>query len=224
MENKKTLTPRCVGFVMDGNRRFAREQNQPVFFGHVAGKEKFIEVANWVVEAGIPHGVFYVFSTENWKRSSEEVEQLLSLMLLDLQGRVKAKIKVIGQINDLPKAVQENITKHELASLEKGYETTIWLAISYGGRAEILEAVNQAVAKGVPVTEEEFSKLMWSGEMPDPDLIIRTGGERRLSNFLPWQSIYSELFFTDTYWPAFSREEFSHILADYSKRERRMGQ
>lgn len=97
------------------------------------------------------------------------------------------------------------------------------MALSYGGRAEILAAVNEAITKGVPVTEEEFSKLMWGSEMPDPDLIIRTGGEKRLSNFLPWQSIYSELFFIDTYWPAFSQEEFTNILVSYAKRERRIG-
>ncbi len=222
MESKKL--PTCVGFIMDGNRRFARAKNQQEAFGHVAGKEKFIEVASWVVEAGIPHAVFYAFSTENWKRSPEEVEQLLSLMLLDLRDRVKAKIKVIGQISDLPKAVQENITRHEEASLEKYNKTTIWVALSYGGRAEILTAVNDAIVKGEPVNEEQFSKLMLSANMPNPDLIVRTGGEHRLSNFLTWQSIYSELFFIDTYWPAFSREEFLHVLADYSKRERRIGQ
>jgi undecaprenyl diphosphate synthase len=222
MENKKL--PTCVGFIMDGNRRFAREKKQPEVVGHVAGKEKFIEVATWVVKAGIPHAVFYAFSTENWKRSPEEVEQLLSLMLLDLTNRVKAKIKVIGQVSDLPKAVQENIARHEKAGLSCNYKTTIWIALSYGGRAEILTAVNEAIEKGVPVKEEEFSKLMWSSEMPDPDLIIRTGGEQRLSNFLPWQSIYSELFFIDTFWPAFSQEEFVRILAQYSKRERRIGQ
>lgn len=224
MENRKLITPTCVGFIMDGNRRFAREQNLPEVAGHVAGKEKFTEVANWVVEAGIPHAVFYAFSTENWKRSPEEVEQLINLMLLDLRDRVKAKIKIIGKVSDLPHAVQENIARHEVFSLEKDYQTTIWIALSYGGRPEILAAVNEAVANGSPITEEEFSMLMWSNGMPDPDLIIRTGGEHRLSGFLTWQSIYSELFFCDTYWPAFSKEEFLHILKDYSKRERRIGQ
>ena len=123
MENKKL--PACVGFIMDGNRRFAALQNQPTLRGHIAGKEKFIEVATWVAEAGIPHAVFYTFSTENWKRSEEEVEQLLGLMLLDHTDRVKAKIKVIGQVRDLPQAVQENIARHEAVSLEKNYETTI---------------------------------------------------------------------------------------------------
>ena len=222
MENKEL--PVCVGFIMDGNRRFAALQNQPDIFGHIAGKEKFIEVADFVVEAGIPHAVFYAFSTENWKRTPKEVEQLLDLMLNDLRDRVKAKIKVIGQISDLPQAVQENITRHEEASLEVNYATTIWVALSYGGRAEILAAVNEAIASGKPVSEEQFSRLLWGSEMPDPDLIIRTGGEKRLSNFLPWQSIYSELFFSDTYWPAFSKEDFLHILADYSRRERRSGQ
>lgn len=222
MENKKL--PTCVGFIMDGNRRFARERNEPEAFGHIAGKEKFIEVGNWVVEAGIPHAVFYAFSTENWKRSPQELEQLLSLMLLDLRDRVKAKIKVIGQITDLPKTVQENIARHEEVSQGKDYQTTIWVALSYGGRAEILAGVNESIAKGKSVTEEQFSDFLWLAKMPNPDLIIRTGGEHRLSNFLPWQSIYSELFFIDTYWPAFSQEEFLHIINEYSKRERRIGQ
>lgn len=222
--NEKLLMPSCVGFIMDGNRRFAKEQGEETLVGHLAGKDKLTEVVDWVMEANIPHAVFYAFSTENWKRSSEEVEYLLELLMSESNlVNKKARLKVIGDISRFPKRVQERLTKHEIETTNKEYEATVWLALSYGGRAEIVEAVNLAVKKSEAVTEESFAKLLQTKEMPDPDLIIRTGGEQRLSNFLPWQSVYSELFFTDTYWPAFTKAEFQRILSEYGKRDRRLG-
>lgn len=208
---------------MDGNRRFAKSTGESVLDGHLAGKDKFLEVVEWVTEAKIEQAVFYVFSTENWKRSEAEVGQLLELMLLDLRGKLAVKIKVIGQLSALPLLVQENIARHELANLTTESETTVYLALAYGGRDEIMAAVNQAIVNGKAVDEAEFKTLLWSSAMADPDLIIRTGGEERLSNFLPWQSIYSELFFSKTLWPAFTKVEFQRILSDYAIRDRRIG-
>jgi undecaprenyl diphosphate synthase len=221
--------PKCVGFIMDGNRRFAKAQGKDTFEGHVAGKEKLLEVVEWIVEAKIPHAVFYAFSTENWQRMKNEVAGLLQLLSealkespLVLKDR-KIAVKIIGQDRDFPKELLDRIKALEKQNLTSTPETIIWVAFSYGGRAEIISAVNTAILKGETVDEEKFSRLLWSVGMPDPDLIIRTGGEVRLSNFLPWQSIYSELFFTKTYWPAFTKTEFQRILNDYAERERRIG-
>lgn len=214
--------PECVGFIMDGNRRFAKEKGEETLLGHLAGKEKFSEVVDWLVEVNIPHAVFYAFSTENWQRSPKEVEYLLEILMSDFVNN-KARLRVIGDVSRFSKLIQEKLKAHEIETASQGNKNTIWVALSYGGRAEIVEAVNLAIKNGAPVSEESFAKLLSTNEMPDPDLIIRTGGEHRLSNFLPWQSVYSELFFTDTYWPAFTKAEFQRILSEYAKRERRLG-
>lgn len=225
----ETSTPECVGFIMDGNRRFAGEEGMDTLMGHVAGKEKLFEVVDWIKEAGIPHAVFYAFSTENWHRASTEVEGLMNLFMAamrELRARTatqQVRIKILGRKGDFAPDLQFEMKKLEEESSRGNYTTTIWVALSYGGRAEIVAAVNEAIKNSLPVTEESFPQLMWGAGMPDPDIIIRTGGDKRLSNFLPWQGVYSELFFSDTYWPAFTKEEFTRILRDYENRERRNG-
>jgi undecaprenyl diphosphate synthase len=221
--------PKCVGFIMDGNRRFAKEAEQESFAGHLAGKDKLFEVVDWVFEKKIPHAVFYAFSTENWRRDKSEVDGLMALFSTALklaEEKFKGKniaVRVVGQKEDFSLAMQEEIRQLEERSFQSNPATTIWVALSYGGRTEILEAVNKAVLQGENVDEEAFSKLLWTAGMPDPDLIIRTGGEHRLSNFLPWQTVYSELFFTLVHWPAFTKDEFERILSQYANRERRVG-
>ncbi len=228
--NETNLNPstiKCVGFIMDGNRRFAKEHGQTELQGHTAGKEKFIEVVEWIKELKIPHAVFYAFSTENWNREKAEVEHLMFLfreLLKQLKDEAKEKkinVKIIGRRQDLPEDIQTQIRDLEEKNLDN--TTTIWVAFSYGGRAEIISAVNQAVAKGQEINEADFAKLLWTEGMPDPDIVIRTSGERRLSNFLPWQTVYSELFFINSYWPAFTKTEFTSILKEYATRERRIG-
>ncbi len=225
--NATTLT--CVGFMMDGNRRFAKASGMDTLFGHTAGKEKFFEVVTWVHEAHIKHAVFYAFSTENWRREQTEVAGLMTIFLnavKELQQKNDGRsisIKIIGRKKDLSPEMQEAVLLIEKETAFENPDTTIWIALSYGGRAEIVDAVNKAIEGNKPVTEESFRELMWSAGMPDPDVIIRTAGDQRLSNFLTWQTVYSELFFTDTYWPAFTKEEFTRILSDYEKRERRIG-
>lgn len=230
MNEKETTAPlvQCVGFIMDGNRRFAKEYGQTELEGHTAGKEKFLEVVDWVRDLKIPHAVFYAFSTENWHRDKEEVEHLMSLfreLLRQLQVEAKDKkvnIRIIGRREDLPMDIQESIQQLEIKNSEE-YVTTIWVAFSYGGRAEIVSAVNKFIEAGKKIDEHEFAEKLWTAGMSDPDIIIRTSGEKRLSNFLPWQSVYSELFFTSTYWPAFTKDEFMSILEEYANRERRIG-
>lgn len=228
MESTTPQVPICIGFIMDGNRRWAREQGLESLSGHKAGEANFYDVAQWVKDTHISHAVFYAFSTENWFREKFEVAYLEELFLLfckriltEIHQR-QVGIRVIGSVTDFKPELQSCIK--ELEAVSQVYTaTTIWIALSYGGRAEIVSAVNQAVLRGVAVDEVSFEKFLYTAQMPDPDLIIRTGGELRLSNFLPWQSVYSELFFTDTYWPAFTKDEFTRILAQYGDRKRRRG-
>ncbi len=215
---------------MDGNRRFAREQGLTAFDGHRRGYEKLKEFLDWAKDAGVQHAVIYGFSTENWNRSPEEVSYLMKLLREVMTTEIEeikkrgGRIRFVGQRERFEKDIQEAMVNVERETKEGSI--TLWLALSYGGRAEILQAVKGLMKKGVApesVTDELFSQELWTAGMPDPDLIIRTGGVKRLSNFLPWQSVYSELFFVDTYWPAFEKSQFEAILKEYGERERRFG-
>jgi len=229
--NEINKLPECIGFIMDGNRRFAKERGEPSFFGHEVGLKHFHEVCNWVKEKNIKHTVFYAFSTENWKRDKEEVEGLMRLFL-ELSEQLianfktdeeKMRVRFIGQRGDFSEELQAVMNRLENESSQFDTNLTIWIALSYGGRAEILAGVNEAVRLGKEVDEASFKNLLWTAQMPDPDLIIRTGGDNRTSNFLTWGSVYSEWFFVKSYWPAFTKDEFTSILLEYGKRERRHG-
>lgn len=213
---------------MDGNRRWAKEQNLPTLEGHQKGLDVFLDIVRFVRDEKIPHAVFYAFSTENWKRKEEEVSYLMGLfssllakMAQDLveQG---VRVRIVGRRQDFSSELQTQMNELEEKSKDYG-GTTIWIALSYGGRAEIIEAVNAAVAKGQVVDEDSFEKLLWTADMPDPDMIVRTSGECRLSNFLTWKSVYSELYFIEKHWPALTKDDFKDILLQYAKRERRQG-
>jgi undecaprenyl diphosphate synthase len=225
-----TVQVQCVGFIMDGNRRWAKAHGLPALQGHTKGYERFQEAIKFVHRAGIPHMVCYAFSTENWKRAEEEVGYLMKLFeraLTELVEKSISKtkeinIRVIGEKERFSPTLQKHIEKVEAENLENP-KLTVWVALSYGGRAEIVHAVNCAIREGREVDESTFEKMLWSKGMPDPDLIIRTSGEQRTSNFLLWQSAYSELFFTDTFWPDFGETEFQSILKDYATRQRRKG-
>lgn len=229
MANEQANKIQCVGFIMDGNRRWARGRDLPTVAGHQAGKEVFAKSVGWLREFGIAHGVYYGFSTENWKRSAEEVQALENLLQVFLVERLetveqdKVRTRFIGRRHDWSAEIQEKMVELESASAE--YRSlTVWVALSYGGRVEIVDAINKALQAGVTKLDEElFATYLDTSDMPEPDLIIRTGGEQRLSNFLTWQSVYSELYFTDTYWPDFTKEEFTRILDWYVSRERRRG-
>lgn len=222
------IGPTCIGFIMDGNRRWAKERGLPTLEGHQKGFEAFQNIIRAVRDAEVDHAIFYAFSTENWERSEEEVSYLMQLFregLKELQGDIeeeKVRVRFVGDRSHLP---QELVTQMEtLEEKSTPYQnTTIWVALSYGGRAEIVDAVNRAIAEKEPVTEATFSKFFWTAQMPDPDIIVRTSGEQRLSNFLPWQAVYSEFFFVDTYWPDFGKDEFQGILEAYGERKRRKG-
>jgi len=221
---------RSIGFIMDGNRRWARAQGRTTLEGHKRGGEVFVESIDWVSEAGIPHAVYYAFSTENWRRSKEEVSYLMELFAVWLKEAGKkvaekeAAIKFIGRREDFSAKLQTLMNDLEIKSKQiKFPKTIIWIALSYGGRAEIVAAANRAIGRGEMVTEETLRKYLWSADLPDLDLIVRTGGEQRLSNFMTWHSVYSELLFLDTYWPALTKSDFDGILKAYASRERRKG-
>jgi len=229
-QENKSITSQCIGLIMDGNRRWARQQGLPSLEGHRKGYERFKEVMSWIKEAGIQHVVVYALSTENLTRTEEELSYLFGLLrdalereLEELAGE-SVKILFVGDRSRVPDDLKQLMDKTE--NQTKAYHPhTLVLGVAYGGRAEILDAVNALckTKESAPVTEESFAKKLWTAGVPDPDLIIRTGGQKRLSNFLPWQSVYSELFFTDTLWPDFSKEEFDAILKEYTARERRYG-
>jgi undecaprenyl diphosphate synthase len=225
--NETTIN--CLGFIMDGNRRWAKEQDLPTMVGHKEGGKVMRESLDWVHEAGIKDVVYYAFSTENWQRSKEEVDYLMELFaewlveLEDNQEPGQVKFKIVGHKSDFSTELQSKMTELETRSDVPGTKLTVWVALSYGGRSEIISAVNQAVKAGEVIDEESFNTLLWTAEMPDPDLIVRTGGEQRLSNFMTWKSVYSELLFIDKYWPALTKDDFKDILHEYESRERRRG-
>lgn len=221
--------PACVGIIMDGNRRFARARNLPLIKGHEAGVETLKNIVHVAKDAGIKTLVFYAFSTENWNRAKDEVEALMMLFRRAVKKEFQeiadknVRIRFVGDLARFDDDLRSEMVRIEEES-EHHDGGTVAFAVSYGGRAEILAAVNAAIEKGERnCNEASFSKLLWTHDLPDPDIIIRTGGEHRLSGFLTWQSVYSELFFTDTLWPDFSKEEFRAILDSYAKRERRHG-
>jgi len=222
---------RSLGLIMDGNRRFAREHNLPLTEGHRLGFAKVKEVLGWAKKAGLKTVFLYAFSTENWCRSKIEVAALMLLLKKFLTDEVSKLIKnktrliFIGDLTRLPSRLKKLVDESMVATKE-GKSLTLVIALSYGGRAEIVAAAKTFAARfqnNLQAGEKEFNQCLWTAGLPDPDLIIRTGGGERLSNFLPWQSVYSELHFTPTYWPALTRAEFEAIVANYHNRQRNFG-
>ena len=217
---------------MDGNRRWAKSRNLPTLEGHRRGYRNLKEVAGWCKDLGIKHFVVYAFSTENWNRSKEEVSYLMDLfrdmIFKELEWLKKEDVAIhfVGQRERFSKDLQEGMDNLEKETL--GGTRHLYVALSYGGRAEILHAIKRIARekdeRGIESLEEkDVADFLWTGKMPDPDIIIRTSGEYRLSGFLAWQSVYSELFFTDTLWPAFTEAEFKDIIKTYGERDRRKG-
>ena len=219
----------CVGIILDGNRRWAKKKGLAQLLGHREGlMNTYKKIAKHAQKRGVQHLVVYMFSTENWNRSEEEVQYLMNLFREAGRDQLKEllaeniRVRFIGQRERFAPDLQKLMDSVEADSAgESGM--TAWICLSYGGRAEIVAAAGELAEKSEPITEESLRAHMWSAEMPDPDIIIRTSGEKRLSGFLLWQSAYSELFFTDTLWPDFSPKEFDAILAEFATRERRNG-
>jgi len=231
--------PVHVGIILDGNRRWAREKKLPPWAGHEKGAEKAKEVVKWCYEAGVKILTLYVFSTENFKRSREEVEAIMNLAKryaeMYMNDREihekKVKIKVLGRKDLLDKELREKLEEIEKTT-ENYNERYLNIALAYGGRAEIADAVKEIcrrVKNGEieidQIDEKTIEKFLYTSHLPQPypDLIIRTSGEERLSGFLLWQSAYSELVFLDVYWPEFRKIDFWRALRTYQRRNRRYG-
>ncbi|MDO8743068.1 MAG: polyprenyl diphosphate synthase [Candidatus Azambacteria bacterium] len=218
-----------LGIIMDGNRRWAASRQLPSFEGHRIGYKKIEDVLRWCRGAEIKILTLYAFSTENWQRSKKEVDFLMKLFHLALTKDIKKLhknnicVRVIGRKKDLSEKIQKAVKRAE--ELTKNNTAIILnLAINYGGRLELVDAFNKII-KNPPkeITEDLISKNIYTAGLPDPDLIIRTSGERRLSGFLTWQSAYSEFYFIKRHWPEFSKEDFNDILNDFANRQRRFG-
>ena len=220
--------PNHIAIIMDGNGRWAKNQNKPRVFGHKAGANTLRKIMEYCNKIGVTYLTVYAFSTENWKRSQEEVDALMflfkSYIKSERENLLKNKIRfmVSGREEGVNPSLMEAIKELEEAT-SKDYEMTLNIAFNYGGRAEIIDAVNKILKDGkASVTEEEFSKYLYN-DIPDPDFVIRTSGEFRISNFLLWQIAYSEIYITDKYWPDFDEVEMEKAILSYSKRERRFG-
>ena len=217
----------CIGIILDGNRRWAKEKGLPQLEGHRRGFNNLKSAARWVRDRNIPHLVAFAFSTENWKRSEEEVSYLMNIFRDAIRdsgdelGKEGIRTRFIGQRERFSQDIQDGMRETE-EKTAGNTRMTLWICLSYGARAEIAAAAQAAAADGV-ITEESLRTHMWSAEMPDPDIIIRTSGEHRLSNFLLWQAAYSELFFLKPHWPDFSEASLDAVLAEYAERERRHG-
>lgn len=223
--------PSHVGLIMDGNGRWAKTRGLPRVEGHRRGVERVREIIDACLELEIKALTLYTFSLENWQRPQQEVGLLMQLLEYYLKAETSSmarkgiRFKAIGETWRLPGAIQKLISEAEALTANNSTMTLV-AALSYGGRDEIVRAVKKAIASGMPpesITEESLGSLMDTSGLPDPDLIIRTSGEMRLSNFLLWQSAYSELYFTNTLWPDFSKGEFMRAIDDYGMRERRFG-
>ena len=231
--------PKHVSIIMDGNRRFAWNKSSKTAVGHSQGKEKLKEVMDWVLDLGVPYFTVYALSTENIsERDSEELEILYDLYVsgldeISMDPRIHdrgVKVQVVGRLDMLPTRVRESIENAEnLTSQYSDFTFTVCLA--YGGREEIVDAVKSVAtdyASGTldinSINSSEITKRMYASELPDPDLVIRTSGEERISNFLLWQIAYSELHFTDVFWPSFSKSDLYEAIESYQNRRRRYGE
>ena len=219
--------PQHIAIIMDGNGRWANERGKERSYGHQAGVEAVRRITTECVNLGVKYLTLYTFSTENWNRPSDEVAALMGLVLTSLEDEIfmknNVRFRVIGDIGRLPKNVQQKLHETE-EHTAKNDAMTMVVALSYSSRWEIAEAVRKIMAeKPQEITEETISQHLTTNFMPDPDLLIRTGGELRISNYLLWQIAYSELYFCDTYWPDFDEEELHKAIVSYQGRQRRFG-
>ncbi|MEE8360101.1 MAG: isoprenyl transferase [Candidatus Omnitrophota bacterium] len=225
----KTELPRHIAIIMDGNGRWARMRGLPKMVGHREGVESLRDIVTYCRETGISILTVYAFSTENWKRSKREVDTLMGFVKkyldIELKNFKKNEIRLnfIGRLNELPPSVERDIR----AGMDqtKGYSKMLFnIALNYGARSEIVDAVNEILReRHKSVDEEGFASFLYTKGQPDPDLLIRTSGEMRISNFLLWQLSYSELYFTDKLWPEFRKKDLAKAIEIYQNRKRRYG-
>lgn len=233
-DNKKTAAVkvddsfRHIAFIMDGNGRWAKKRGMPREYGHKAGAETFRKICAYCHEVGFKAVTVYAFSTENWKRPKHEVDAIMNLLdgflneLMKDHEKYQNRIRFIGDTSVLPPAMREKIDYAE--SLNPDSELIVNIALNYGGRAELVHAFHTLAANGkVSVTEEDISNTLYTSESGDPDMIVRTGGDLRISNFLLWQAAYAELYFTDKLWPDLTSSDVDDMVRNFYSRKRRYG-
>lgn len=220
--------PKHIAIIMDGNGRWATKRNKPRVFGHTEGMKRVVDVVENSLNIGIKYLSLYAFSTENWKRPQKEIDFLMQILIKYIDDQLNklvtqgVKINILGDISVLPEKVIQKI-EYALDSTKDNDKLILNIAINYGSRQEILRAVNTAIVEGEILTDDEFSKLLYTRNQPDVDLLIRPGGEKRLSNFLLYQMSYAELYFSDIYWPDFKLESLIDAIYWYQNRNRRFG-
>jgi len=220
--------PQAVAIVMDGNGRWAAAHGVSVAEGHRAGSRALRPVVETAIDVGVESLAVYAFSTENWSRPGDEVEALMEIFgetidreLVDL-AKEGVRTRFVGRRDRAPDWLRAKLAALEDATAAET-RLNLWIAFDYGGRAELVEAARRIAESGADVDEESFGRYLYAPEMPDPDLVIRTSGELRVSNFLLWQSAYAEFAFIDTLWPDFGPKEFRAAIEDYASRRRRFG-
>lgn len=232
---KDEKIPEHVAIIMDGNGRWARKKHMPRSYGHLQGVKRVDEIVAAARQIGVKFLTLFAFSVENWDRPKKEVEMLMSVLARSLDKKVKEldeagiRFQVLGREEGVPERILKSLKAAQEKTKHHG-AMTLNLAFNYGARQEILDAVkkiSREVKEGTrsldQVTEKSFGSMLYTKGTPDPDLLIRTSGEQRISNFMLWQLSYSELYFTEKYWPDFNKKEFEKAIADYQKRERRYG-
>jgi len=231
----KENLPKHIAIILDGNRRWARAKGKPASFGHKEGAKTLEKIVRYANKIGIKYITVYAFSTENWKRTEEEVSSLMLLFQAYLDNYSKRadteniKVKIVGNIEGLPEKMQKSIEKC-MERTKNNTGITFNIALNYGGRDELVHAIKK-IAKDVKedkieienITEELISNSLYTKGQPDPDLLIRTSGEIRLSNFLPWQLVYSEFLFVNKNWPDFEEKDLDEAIIEYKKRKRKFG-
>lgn len=230
-KDKSKNIPAHIAIIMDGNRRWAKERNLSTLDGHQKGYQKMMQVPDWFFLRGVKILTFYAFSNENWNREPDEVNYLMKLLQIALTEQTQTaveknqKILVSGRIEDLPGDLPESCYE-AIAKTKGGTDGIINVCLNYGGRQEILDAIRKIIKNNIEVDqihEGMIRKYLYNGELPDPDIILRTSGEQRLSGFLTWQSVYSELIFLKKYWPDFEDQDVDFIINEYNNRQRRFG-
>ncbi len=230
-DNKKNPGfPAHVAIIMDGNGRWASLRGMPRVAGHQEGARAVERTIRAAAESGVKYLSLYAFSTENWKRPAAEIEGLMGLFRYYLKGKIEdlkkngVRLVFSGRKAELPQDLVDEMQKAETETFV-GQKMTVVVCVNYGGRQEIADAFNRLLQNGTkgPISEKDISSALYLPEIPDPDLVIRTSGEKRLSNFLLWETAYSEMYFTDVLWPDFSEPDLIAAIQDYSKRERRYG-
>ncbi|MBQ7172755.1 MAG: di-trans,poly-cis-decaprenylcistransferase [Clostridia bacterium] len=219
---------RHIAFIMDGNGRWAQKRGMPREFGHSHGGDTFKKIGRYCQKIGIKYMTVYAFSTENWKRPQKEIDTLMKLLDDYIEDAFRemyednVRVKFVGNLSVFPESVREKMAKIEKETEQKPF--TLNIAINYGGREEIVHACNKLIKEGKEsITEEDVSASIYTAGQPDPDLIVRTGGDIRTSNFLLWQSAYAEYYFTKTLWPDFSERDVDAAVAEFYSRKRRYG-